>query len=374
MRPHHSSPRFHRASRSLLAAAVLALPAAARAAAPWGTPACEPIQGTAAVTYTKDAGLTLTRTADDLRGNTIARGLVALDRADTLLAAQDRTLLRSKDAGCTWQTIGTVQSVSDGFPIALVAARGGRAFAWADQRPDLARIDELTITYLKGPDSALTGLATDAKDGNRLRAGGGNGQIHESRDAGKTWARLGVPPPTGSLPIVYRTAFDPRNLDHAVVGSATTGALVTFDGGATWAPATGLSPFGGNANVFSLDIAPGDGNIVWAEGLDLADPALGRHVYRSEDGGLSFVPVADQSGEVILINGPLLVADPRDTNVAWFVFGSSFGAYGTDLYRYDHSTGQVTKTHNGFDEISAIEFHPTDPAVMYLGLTSESIF
>jgi hypothetical protein len=58
--------------------------------------------------------------------------------------------------------------------------------------------------------------------------------------------------------------------------------------------------------------------------------------------------------------------------VLYFVFGSYFNDYGTDLYRYDHVIGQVTKTHNAYDEVSAIVASPADPNLLYLGLTVEN--
>ena len=46
--------------------------------------------------------------------------------------------------------------------------------------------------------------------------------------------------------------------------------------------------------------------------------------------------------------------------------------YGTDLYRYDQGTREVTLTHNSYSEIGAIAFHPGHPELMYLGLANES--
>jgi hypothetical protein len=45
--------------------------------------------------------------------------------------------------------------------------------------------------------------------------------------------------------------------------------------------------------------------------------------------------------------------------------------YGTDLYRYDHDTRQVTLTHNAYAEIGAIAFHPRHAKRMWLGLVND---
>ena len=70
-----------------------------------------------------------------------------------------------------------------------------------------------------------------------------------------------------------------------------------------------------------------------------------------------------------LTNGVLLVPHPSDADVLYFEFGTYFQGYGTDIYRYDHGTGDVTTTHNGYDDVSSIAFNPVDASVMYFGLT-----
>jgi len=68
-----------------------------------------------------------------------------------------------------------------------------------------------------------------------------------------------------------------------------------------------------------------------------------------------------------------MAAHPTDANVLYFSFGASFGGYGTDLYRFDAATNQVTKTHNAYHGIHAFAFNPAAPSVMYLGLVHEQI-
>ena len=106
-----------------------------------------------------------------------------------------------------------------------------------------------------------------------------------------TWQQAGAPAFDGSLG--YRVAFDPQDLDHVLVGALAEGVLVSQNGGASWTTATGLGS--GNFNGFNLVVSPADSDIVWVQGLDLDDPnqATHRRIYRSEDGGLSFVAVVD---------------------------------------------------------------------------------
>ena len=140
--------------------------------------------------------------------------------------------------------------------------------------------------------------------------------------------------------------------------------------------AKGLVPAKTSVNVFNIVVSPANPNVVWAMGINLAEmdagaPSQGRHLYRSTDGGLGFEPVVDQDDRVTLTNGPLMVPHPTDEAVLYFVFGTSFMGYGTDLYRYDHGARQVTLTHNPYPEIGAIAFHPRKPRLMYLGLVDD---
>ena len=56
----------------------------------------------------------------------------------------------------------------------------------------------------------------------------------------------------------------------------------------------------------------------------------------------------------------------------YFVFGTYFQGYGTDIYRID-TTGNVTLTHQPFHDVLALTFLPGDPSWMYLGITNEQI-
>ncbi|MES2638458.1 MAG: dispase autolysis-inducing protein [Myxococcota bacterium] len=333
----------------------------------WKVPTCESIVGTGAVTFSTDGGATLVPTAEPLTTTAYTTGLVAFpDVPGRLLAVSHDALLRSDDAGCTWADVDTLPILSR-----LVRGAAGTAWAWAPNTGAIARVDaDGTVTTLPSPTSAVLGFGA-AADGT-VALGGGDGAVWTSTDGGLTWSVRGtVPVPSGSA-MGYTMAFDPADLDHAVFGLASEGAFTTFDGGATWAPATGLGATG--ANVFTATISPVDPDVVWAQGIDYAqngDPvSQGRRIWRSEDGGHSFTTAVEQSETTILLNGPLLVADAADADVVWFVYGTWYGNYGTDLFRYDHTDG-LTRTHNPYDTVGALTFSPADPKVLYLGLSEE---
>lgn len=328
----------------------------------WIVPSCTSITGTDAVTFTKDEGDTLTPGPGELHGVGYT-GLAALDTPNTLLAEHKGVLLESTDAGCSFQEIGNLE----GGLFRITAAPGGRAYAWVDNGTAFYRIDDGVPTALTTPAEYIVGLAVDPKDGLHVRIGDAAGGAHDSVDGGVTWTKQGKRAPMGELSIGYRFAFDPQNLDHFAFGQSGLGTHVTSDGGETWTQSQGLGANG--ANSFSLVFSPTNSQLLWAESLEIG-PDM-RHVYRSEDGGLTFDSVVDDSATINLINQSLLVPHETDEDVLYFVYGTAFQGYGTDLYRYDHGTGNVTLTHNDHHDISSIAASPADPSVLYLGLVVE---
>lgn len=350
--------------------------AAAQQTAPsdtWRVPTCRQVAGTAGVTFTLDEGAAYTPTTRPLTGTSYSAGLVTLGTPNVLLAAVNSRIFRSTDAGCVWNQIADLGQESGYELLTLAAAGADRAYVWADNRGVLFRLDGRTVTALKSPAGTILGLAVDPIDAGRVRLGDDQGQIWESVDAGATWNPVGTPSVTNGL-WAYRVAFDPQNLDHVVVGAVHTGTTATFDGGRTWTQSTGLATAAGTGvNVFNVVVSPADPQVIWAMGIDLAtsdtDPGRGRYIFRSGDGGLTFTRALHEEGGVTLINGPTMAAHPTDPDVLYFVFGTYFSNYGTDLYRLDAATGQVTVNHNAYYHgIDSFAFSPADPSVMYLGL------
>ncbi|GAA3732266.1 hypothetical protein GCM10022225_12830 [Plantactinospora mayteni] len=342
---------------------------AAAGAPRWSTPTCRTVTGDGSVTFSRDEGRSIVPTSKVLTPVVYTSGLVTLDRPGTLLSLSNNLLASSRDAGCTWTPVGKVA----GWYLRLVAAPGGRAYAW-DQDGNLSLATPAGVTPLTSPAGTVTGLGVDQRDGDHLRVSDGDGQLHDSRDGGRTWRPVGRA--AGSLTAFYTAAFDPANLDHVVLGGMSIGAHVTVDGGRTWTASTGLSRPGGAVNAFSVAVSPAKPNVVYAMALDQAEldagaPSGGRHIYRSTDGGRRFNPVVDQDSKVTIPNGPLLVAHPTDPDVVYFVFGTSFMAYGTDIHRYDSRSRRVSTVHNAYDRVTAMAFHPRSPRLLYLGVAEE---
>lgn len=324
------------------------------------------VTGNAAVTFTRNDGATLAPFAVPPQPIAYTYGVASMiEEPDTLVAWLHDDLLISTNAGCSWRVAATVEGAD--FPPKLEPARGGRVYAWSENREFFVRYDARGAVKLRQP-AQFVGLAADATNGERLRAGGNDGTLWESADGGDSWTQLGS---RLSAPMFYRYAFNPQNLDHILAGTVSNGAFLSRDGGRNWTPATG---FGASfANVFHLVFSPVDGNRVWAFAIDMeqanqGDASHGRHIYLSDDGGSTFLPVVDEAPGVKLINGPTMAPHPTNKDVLYFIFGTHIFDYGTDLFRYDAASKNLTMTHSELDGVNAIAFSRKTPNVMYLGI------
>lgn len=342
----------------------------------WSVPDCSRIAGTGAVSFTTDEGLTLTGTRP-LMGTSYSFGLAVLDLPDTLLATQltssGNHLLRSESAGCRWAEVAQLE---DWSLLRLTAAPGGEAYVWSRGRQEFYRVVGDEVEALSAPGD-LFGLSVDPLDPEHLRIGSFDCQIYESFDGGESFVPVGSPANTGNG-IFFTVEFDPGDWDRALCG--TLGAWRTTDGGQSWDT---IEPFE-QADpdwVYLFVFAPGDPLRVWAR-ANLE--SLDRQILVSEDGGASFVTAvqqgtqaADQNGiarTVTLTNTPTMEAHPEDPGVLYFVFGTYFQGYGTDLFRYDLLLDELSVVHiDELDGINAFAFSPVDPAVIYVGLEEEQV-
>lgn len=343
---------------------------------PWHLPNCTSVTGTGAVTFSTDHGATLAPVGEPSTGYSLTLGLVALDLPNTLLAASADQLLRSEDAGCTWSAVAVLPS-----PVmTLRRGIGDRAYAFgppagAETGP-FVRIDQSIVTKLESPTQNVVGFGAHPTHPDCVRVGGRDRTLWDSHDGGKTWQPrpMGVLPGSEDLDVrAYAFAFDPQNLDHALLGSQGHGAFVTEDGGKSWRRSKGLS-ISGHVNVFQIAISPANPQAVWSYGIDLVenqngDPSSGRHVFRSKDGGATFRRVVDQSSKVRLAG--TLVPHPTNANVVVFTFSASYGGYGTDFFELDGTT--LEKAHNAYSPISTVLFSPADPSLLYVGIGSDEI-
>lgn len=344
-----------------------ALPASAHTTR-WHAPRCATVDSDGLLTYTRDAGKTLTATTGRATPVQYMRDVTPLADADRLLAVDQKGLLyRSGDAGCTWKQFAETDPSQDAPQIS--AAPDGSAYVWYRNTERLYRVTGSRLAKLP-PITGSGGVVGLTADRHRVRLVTNNGRLLESYDRGNRFRKTGAVPTKGE-PFVYEAAIN----GHSVIaGTMSEGAFITRDGGRHWRTVR-MGAKDNKLNVFTVRFSPADPSVVYAGAIDIAQEDQkqdsGRHIYQSRDGGRSFRPIIDQTPGVTLSNGAELAPDPRDRNVVYFEFSTSFSNYGTDLFRFDARRGRLTKTHNSHDRLMRITFNPRYSDVMYLGFGEE---
>ncbi|MXU65181.1 WD40/YVTN/BNR-like repeat-containing protein [Oceanomicrobium pacificus] len=263
------------------------------------------------------------------------------------------------EAGADWRVSGPL---CDGAPVNQVIADADGRRLWAAGGNDWLGIgvwhstdggatwelhrDGFELDEAEGP---LVSVWSVARVGDRLLAGTKPAALFESRDDGRTWARVrGLTDhpsrpdwaPGGAGLVLHTIISDPDNPDKIWVGISTAGVFATDDGGATWAPRnTGTridyAPEGHQYPevgqcVHNLVRATGAGDRLYQQ----------NHfgTYRSSDGGRNWQSI--ETGLPSTFGFPIAV-DPDDADRV-YVFplnGDSIGRYPPDaraaLWRSD---------------------------------------
>ena len=198
---------------------------------------------------------------------------VAIDPANTatVYAAMSEGLYQSTDAGANWRSILAT-------PVLSVAASGtrlGLVFAGRPSAPILRSVDAGATWQEVGPALTVNALAIDPTNESNVYAGTARTGFYLSSDLGNTWTASNTGMAAGANPLtVYAIAIDPR-LPQRVYAGTSSGLFRSPVGGAVWGPAgSGV----GARPVLSLAINPQDANFVFAG-------TAGAGVFRSTDGG-----------------------------------------------------------------------------------------
>jgi len=166
------------------------------------------------------------------------------------------------------------------------------------------------------------------------------------------WVRTGGP--LGG--VGYDIRMHPANPDLLYVTDVFSGVHISRDGGQTWAPSNqGIVSRSGNSGdatpIFCLTIDQNNPDIVWA-GTQNA-----RGIYRSADGGKTWVQkdkgVVEGNG--ITFRG--FTVDPRDSNVVYAageISSTVWAGRSIMSFPFDHTMGVVYKTTDGGENWKAI--------------------
>jgi photosystem II stability/assembly factor-like uncharacterized protein len=193
---------------------------------------------------------------------------------------------------------------------------------------------------------------------------------------GLQWVRIGGP--LGGLG--YDVRMRPDNPDIVYVTDAWSGVHVSTDGARSWATAndgiiTRSGPSGDAIPVFCLTIDPSNPDIVWVGTQNT------RGVYKSLDGGRSWVQKQNGIAESDGISFRGFTVDPRDSNTVYAAAEISSFAWTQDRRartgsQFDLTKGVVYKTTDGGAHWTAIWrgdnlaryiwIDPRDPDVIYV--------
>lgn len=199
----------------------------------------------------------------------------------------------------------------------------------------------------------------------RLRRVGADFTVRDNANSGNgAWPVVATV--SDAVASIDSVAFDPGNIDRFAVGG-TYGIVVTSSGAQTWL--TSVFDTGPHTSVAVLGLCySNDGTVIWARGYDRTNDLW--RLYRSLDGGVNFVSVAEEGADVVL-NVREIVSHPTDPNLVYWS-GGRFGDPTTHLYQFSSLTGLVTRVElsdgSPFFDVHAFAFHPTNPNYLYFGL------
>jgi hypothetical protein len=172
----------------------------------WTAPNCTTTYGLPGFYFTRDDGRTVS--VNPLPPPVdIPLHIVATDVPNRMFAILGQKLYDSADAGCNW----TVRSTFPTPFLTLVAAPGGRAYAWSYAERRLLRISTFSFDSVELPDLPVA-FGVDPGDAQHLvivtRM-----RVHESFDAGSSWSDRQIV----AYPLIDAAAVDPRDVRHIAV-------------------------------------------------------------------------------------------------------------------------------------------------------------
>jgi photosystem II stability/assembly factor-like uncharacterized protein len=281
--------------------------------------------------------------------------------SNVLIAAGGRGLWRSVDGGLTWRAssrgisgfvVGDIDVAVDGTVFASPGAEG------VFRSRDAGRSWQRLVQGLQADARNTPVLAVDPHDAAVVWAGGLG--LHRSRDAGRSWQGLSLPRGVEDRTIA-QIVIDPTRegvvyvRTYAPIGQDVLGLFVyrTLDDGRSWQPLPRLYQAAG-----VLAVAPSDGTL-YAWGAD--------GLFVSRDAGSSWRRL--QRSLPMRVN--TLAVDPERSNVVWVGSDDSGVWRSTDGGR---SFVPVFKGELLVGSVGDLVFDPADPAHPYVSVAARGIY
>lgn len=288
--------------------------------------------------------------------------------------------LRSQDGGKTWERYYVGPNLSSGMlenrgtPIALAVlptdpntifmnAYDGGMFVSKDG----GKTWQDSSSGYTG--SQVWGIAIDPQNPAFVVAASKNG-VHVSYNAGSKWiGRIS----DGWINNIESVAIDPQNRNNILLGQSIQAFLFqSRDGGFTWTQVLGplgKDGFGTRQSIHGIAFAPSSPEIVYAAtGVETLSPVgatrdtPGTGVYKSTDGGTSWVPV-NQGLESTTLNFLAVAVHPQNPDTAYL------GEMNGGVYQTLDGGKTWKPAGNGLlqKEIHALAIDPQNPETIYAG-------
>jgi photosystem II stability/assembly factor-like uncharacterized protein len=174
------------------------------------------------------------------------------------------------------------------------------------------------LAYGSGLDTRTTCISTTAQNPAVILVGTATSGVLISRDNGETWQQVGGVPTTSPVNVIVQ---DPQRSAFIFVGTKQAFYL-SHDGGDHWSRRGGNLPFG---DFTSILINPRNTNEIFA-GNAYQNGENGGGVYRSADGGSTWTRIDGLEHRLPSMRIWALALDTRDQNTL-FVGSHSAGIY-----------------------------------------------
>jgi photosystem II stability/assembly factor-like uncharacterized protein len=209
-----------------------------------------------------------------------------------------------------------VSSSNSSGQIEILAATSGGLYRTANPNQGWDR-----LPYGRGMDPRTTCISTTSQNPSVILVGTASTGVLISRDAGQTWQQVSGVPTTSPVNVIVQ---DPQRSAFIYVGTKQ-GFYMSHDGGDRWERRGGNLPFG---DFTSILINPRNTNEVFAGNAYQNDQngEIGGGVYRSSDAGTTWVRLDAREHRLPSLRIWALALDPRDQNTL-FVGSHSAGVY-----------------------------------------------
>jgi len=174
------------------------------------------------------------------------------------------------------------------------------------------------LAYGPGLDVRTTSISTSPQNRSVILVGTATTGVLISRDAGQTWQQVSGIPTTSPVNVIVQ---DPKRSAFIYVGTKQAFYL-SHDGGDHWSRRGGDLPFG---DFTSILVNPRNTNEIFA-GNAYQNGEVGGGVYRSNDSGTTWVRIDAREHRLPSLRIWALALDPHDQNTL-FVGSHSAGVY-----------------------------------------------